>query len=243
MTSSIESQFVLFGTDHLTTMLLIAATSVALPMAMRQVEQQRRERLFAIFLGAALVIHEFVKIGTRVWVYDMPLVQHLPLHLCGAATFLVAYVLARRSYTAFEVAYFWMMGGTLQAIATPDLKHGFPSIMYLTFFLGHGLVVLGVVYAIVVYEFRPTLRSVARTAVVTLCYMAVVGCLNVALGTNYLYLRYKPVQASLMDYLGPWPWYIFGLVLLGLLSCLIYYLPFAWLEWLSKRRTSARDAG
>ena len=241
--SSAESQFVLFGAHHLVTMLLIAATSVALPVAMRQVEQQRTERLFAIVLSVALVIHEFVKIGIRVWVYDLPLVHHLPLHLCGAATFLVAYVLARRSYAAFEVAYFWMMGGTLQALVTPDLKYGFPSIMYLTFFLGHGLVVLGVVYAIVVYEFRPTFRSVARTAVVTLCYMAIVGCLNVALGTNYLYLRYKPVQASLMDYLGPWPWYIFGLVLLGLLSCLIYYSPFAWLEWRSNRRTNGRGAG
>ena len=33
-----------------------------------------------------------------------------------------------------EVAYFWGIGGTLQAIITPDLRHAFPDVRFLQLF-------------------------------------------------------------------------------------------------------------
>lgn len=228
---------------HVLTMLFIVFVSIALPMTMRRAGPGNIERSVAAGLAAALVAHELFKIWVAVYVYRLPLVQHLPLHLCGVATFLVAYVLVRRSYSAFEIGYFWGLGGTVQAVLTPDLQNGFPSLIFVSFFLGHGLVILGVVYATIVYRFAPTLHSVAKTVTVTLAYMALVALLNIALGTNYLYLRHKPEQASLMDYLGPWPWYILALVALGVMSCLVYYAPFGLLAWLSKRRKRRRATG
>lgn len=50
-------------------------------------------------------------------------------------------MVVRRSYSGYEIAYFWGLGGTLQAVLTPDLQHGFPSLVYVNFFLGHGLVI------------------------------------------------------------------------------------------------------
>jgi hypothetical integral membrane protein (TIGR02206 family) len=153
---------------------------------------------------------------------------------------LVAYVLLRRSYGAFEVAYFWAMGGTVQAILTPDLRTGFPSPRYIIFFTSHGLVMVGVAFAIGVYQFRPTLRSVGKALAAIVAYAAVIGLLNPLLGTNFLYLQHKPGGASLLDYLGPWPWYVLSLALLTIVSCFVCYLPFAYLEKHRLRRSRTR---
>ncbi|UCG72422.1 MAG: TIGR02206 family membrane protein [Chromatiales bacterium] len=226
-TGNNDVPFVLFGTEHLLTIATILLAGVLLPLAIRRVGPGTVERRVAVTLAVALVAQELIKIWVRINIYGQPGIELLPLHLCGVSVFLVAYVLIWRSYAVFEVAYFWGLIGTVQAILTPDIPFGFPSLVFLTFFLGHGLVIVGVVYGIAVFGFRPTLRSVWKTIWVTLVYMAAVAPINFLLGTNYLYLRHKPKQASLLDYFGPWPWYILTLIAVGTLLIFIYYAPFA----------------
>jgi uncharacterized membrane protein YwaF len=50
------------------------------------------------------------------------------------------------------------------------------------------------------------------------------------LDSNYGYLRAKPVQASLYDFLGPWPWYLLTLEGLSLILFVLCYAPFAILD-------------
>ncbi len=237
MTTDIENPFQLFGTDHLLTMLLIAVLAITLPLAVRRTQSVSWERGVAAGIGLVLLLHETFRMVFGGHLYGLTPAERLPLHLCGVTLFLVVYMLLRRNYPAFEVAYFWAMGGTLQAILTPDLREGFPAPLYIVFFINHGLVMVGVAYAIGVYRFRPTLRSVAKTLAVTVAYAAVVGVLNPLLDANYLYLRHKPEGASLLDHLGPWPWYLLSLFLATVLFCLLYYLPFAYLERRSVRRS------
>ena len=234
--------FVIFGSDHLLTLLIIAVVAIVLPLAVRQAADDGLDRSVAAVLAAALVLHELFKIWFRVDVLGLSLAESLPLHLCNLAAFVVAYVLVRRSYSAYEIAYFWALCGTLPALVTPDLQQGFPSLLFVVFFVGHALVIVGVIYATVVFGFRPTLRSLAKAIAVTLVYAAVVGPLNFLLGTNYLYLRHKPEQATLIDYLGPWPWYILALMAVGAVFCLVSLAPFALTTWLSKRRDRAHRA-
>ena len=40
-------------------------------------------------------------------------------------------------------------------------------------------------------------------------------------GGNHMYLRSKPVHHSLLNVMGPWPWYIPGAVVLGLALLLV----------------------
>jgi len=62
----------------------------------------------------------------------------------------------------------------------------------------------------------------------------VAGVADFLLHTNYGFLAAKPSNASVIDFLSPWPWYIPELVGIGLLSLLIYYTPF--LIWPPERR-------
>lgn len=218
--------FVLFGPAHLAALVVIALACILVPLGVRHLAGTS-ERTLALALGALLIVYEFSKSAARVVVYDQPLAANLPLHLCSAEVLLVGWMLLRRSYPAFEVAYFWGMGGTLQALLTPDIQDGFPTFAFLTFFTGHGMALLGVAYAIVVYRFRPTWRSLLRTLVVTFFFALFASVVNVVLDTNYLYLMHRPARASVLDYFGPWPAYIPWLVLLAVVLCVVVYLPFA----------------
>lgn len=60
----------------------------------------------------------------------------------------------------------------------------------------------------------------------TALYALFVGLANRALGSNYMYLARPPDTPSLIDRLGPWPWYIGWLVVIALGTMLLLYLPF-----------------
>lgn len=230
-----DAPFVLFGTAHLLTILAIVVVSIVLPVAIRRAGPGRLERTVAWAVASLLVIHECYKVWMRIAVYQQSVAESLPLHLCNVAAFLVAFILVRRDFATFEIAYFWGLAGTAQAVLTPDLPLAFPSLLYVTFFIGHGFIIVGVIYAIVVFGFQPTLRSVSKTILATLAYVALMVPVNFLLGTNYLYLRHKPAGATIIDYLGPWPWYILALIGAGILLCLLCYAPFAVRERLAGR--------
>jgi uncharacterized membrane protein YwaF len=56
-------------------------------------------------------------------------------------------------------------------------------------------------------------------------FAAVVGPFDYLYKTNYFYLRFKPVNPSLLDFLGPWPIYIAGTEAVALVLFLLLYFP------------------
>ena len=221
------ARFALFGAPHIITLLLICGLAVTTYHVGAAAHQAGRARQLAMAWALVLVFIEAFKFWLAVGVFDQPWTESLPLHLCRLSTLLCAAMLALRSYRIFEVAYFWVMGGSVAALLTPDLPYGFPHLLYFTFFIGHGLAVLSVLFAISAYGFRPRLHSITLTVAVTAVYMLIMIVVNGLLDTNFLYLREKPPGASIYSYLGPWPWYVLSAWLLGLVVCGICYLPFA----------------
>lgn len=215
-------RFVLFGDAHLVSLLLIFLLCLWVGRAS---SRDRNVRL-AITLAALLMFQEALKLVLYHGIYEEPWAEGLPLNLCRANEFLCVYMLVKRSYRAFEVAYFWSMGGSVSAIITPDIAQGFPDPRFFSFFVGHGLVVVAVVYAVFGFGFRPRLRSIGVTLLVSGVYASIVAGLNLLLDTNYLYLRAKPAAPTILDLFGPWPGYLLGLVGLTVGVCLLCYAPF-----------------
>src|SRR2546422_6376394 len=150
----------------------------------------------------------------------------LPVQLCDVAGFVAAAALLWRQILLVEVAYFWGLGGTLQAVLTPDLKDHFPSFPYLQFYVTHDLVILAALFLVFGLALQPRPGAVRRTFVLTVVFAIVVGLIDLATGGNYMYLRQVPASGSLLDLMGPWPWYIAAGAVLTLVALAILYAPF-----------------
>jgi hypothetical integral membrane protein (TIGR02206 family) len=220
------SPFILFGRDH-----LIALGLVVLANLLIYWQRSRfgpRSRLaFRFGLAALLLVDEaawhYWNASTGKW----SLQETLPLHLCSVLVFASAYMLVARSYRIYEFAYLLGVAGAAQALLTPDAgMYGFPHFRAFQVIVSHGAIVTAALYMTFVEGFRPYWSSLKRVFIWGNIYMLFVGVINTLLGSNYLYIAHKPATASLIDVLGPWPWYILSLEAVGLALCLLLYLPF-----------------
>lgn len=115
---------------------------------------------------------------------------------------------------------------------TPDLGiYGFPHFRFFQTFISHGLIITSAIYMTVVEGFRPTWKSLLRVAIGINLYMVVIYFVNDAIGSNYLMINGKPTTASLLDILPPWPIYIIYMEVIGVVNCLLLYLPFMVKDW------------
>jgi hypothetical integral membrane protein (TIGR02206 family) len=154
----------------------------------------------------------------------------LPLHLSDLAVILAIVMLLTGSLRLFQFMYFAGLGSSIQAIITPDLgRYSFPHYRYIEFFVSHGGVVLACLFMVFVCKYRPTIRSLWVTVLIVNLYAVCVFFLNKLLRANYLYIMKKPGNASLLDFLGPWPWYLILLEITMIVSFYLLYSPF-WLK-------------
>ena len=147
--------------------------------------------------------------------------------MCSVMVWLTMYMLITNSYAIYELAYFLGIGGALQALLTPDITgYGFPHFRAFNTFLAHGLLVAVPIYMTLVEGYRPTLQSLKRVFIWTNIYVIPVFFLNLWIGSNYLFIAYKPNFPTLLDLLSSWPWYIPELEIIGFAILFLLYLPF-----------------
>ncbi len=150
----------------------------------------------------------------------------LPFHLCDVAAFAGALALLKRRQLAAELCYFFGLTGTLQGLITPALREDFPHMRFFAFFLGHSSVVIAALYVVFGLRLIPRANAPQRLLGWLLVYTAVAGAINAVLRTNYGFLCRKPPSPSLMDVLGPWPWYVASLGAFGWVIFTLLNLPF-----------------
>lgn len=189
-------------------------------------QKWRRPFWWSLLLPFSIVIW----IAFRVARGEFDINDDLPFHMCNLITFSLPFVFLQKRQTLFGVMYFWVMAGTLQAVFTPGLEQSFPHFWYFRYWLIHCGLVVFILYGILVLHYRPTLKHILYAFLAMNALMLVGHLFNLWAGTNYLYTMNKPNQASLLDYMGPWPVYIFVGEFIALFFFFLYYLPFLYLE-------------
>ena len=223
--------FTLFDAGHLAWLSLIGLIGLSFFHFRNVWDENARRKARWIFAGVLV----FSEIPWHIWsiVYDRWTLQtNLPLHLCSVFLWLSAYMLARRSYRVYELAYFLGIGGALQALLTPDAGiYGLPHFRAVQTLIAHGAIFLAPIYMTIVEGMRPTPSSFARVILWTNIYMVFVFGVNLLLGSNYLFIAHKPEFPTLIDALAPWPWYIVQLEIIALAIVSLLYLPFLIKDW------------
>ncbi len=225
----VQPEFVQFGPAHLTVIALLVIISVTLSAAVRYTHSEKVKRNLCRALVVILLGGEWFKYVYTYTQYGSDYFLHssLPLHVCGIAVYLAAYMLITKRQAVFEVVYFWALAGTTQAIITPAVTAGFPSYRFFQFFIEHSAVIIAVCIAVFGLRMRPRAKGVWITYIVSWCAVFVIGGLNYLLGTNYMYLCDPPAGTTPFYFLK-WPWYILFQGGLALVLYTLLWLPFAW---------------
>jgi hypothetical integral membrane protein (TIGR02206 family) len=226
-----------FSAEHLVVLLATAAAAVAAALLARRDPGGARARLGARALAVALVVNEAAFHVVHQVDEGLSPRGDLPLHLTDAATIAAVIALWRESPLAFELTWFWAGSATLQALLTPDLRQPFPDYRWWWFVIAHaGVVVAAVLMA---WGMRRTPRpgAVRRVFAWSLLVtgLAAIGCL--LFDGNYMFLRRKPRDDSLLDVMGPWPWYIVSAAAIALALFWLLDRPFD-----GRRRRTAGSA-
>jgi hypothetical integral membrane protein (TIGR02206 family) len=231
------SPFVLFGPAHLTALAIIVLCCFS-QLYFRKIWGEKERNIVRWVFAIAIVVNESaLHIWSIYWgIWNIQTM--LPLHMCAVLIWLSAYMLVTKKYAIYEFVYFMGLGGAMQAVLTPAdaAAYNFPHFRIMQTFIAHGLLINIAIYMTVVEGFRPTLQSFKRVFIWTNIYMVPVFFLNLAIGSNYLFVAGKPNFPTLLDALAPWPWYIIELEAIAFAIFFILYIPFLIKDWRAKRQ-------
>ena len=195
----------------------------------------RRERFrhwrkpYRYTLLALMIVLEIIQRSWHILLKQDELASHMGFQLCGIAIILAIITLITGKETFLEVIYFWGLAAAPQVLLSPALgPYGFPHYHFIHQFISHTLLINFVLYFTLVEGYRPGPRSPLRVLIITNLYGLILIPVNHFLGTNYLFLCRKPPN-TIMEIMGPWPWYILVLEALAFILFSLVYLP-VWLE-------------
>jgi len=211
----------LFGPLHLSLLAAIAGACILLSWIARL---RKGTRTMRIVLGWGIAVNELIWWVFRYSHEGVHLVN-LPLQLCDATVWMSVLACLTLSGPIVEFAYFAGMAGAGMALITPDLWSPWPAYPAIYFFAAHGAI-LAACSMLVFGGIAPLRRgAVWRAYAILLGYAAAVGAFDAATGANYMYLRQKPHNASLLDALGPWPLYLLPAAAVALAGFWLLWIP------------------
>lgn len=185
-------------------------------------QQKKALHFFAILVSLTVAFFHVYYISQGN--YDIR--TDLPLYLCSLLALIIPIFTYYRKYWMYEILLFWIIAGTTQGVITPDIAIGFPVFDYFRYWVVHlGLLVI-ICYATLVFSMRPRFKSIFKSFFSLQLYVVMMVLINYILGANYFYLNQKPESASVLDYLGDWPYYILVAQLIIVPYFLLIYLPF-----------------
>jgi hypothetical integral membrane protein (TIGR02206 family) len=226
--------FTLYSISHVSMIVLFSVLAFVLFFYRKQLQADLWKKPIRFALIGILIVSE---LSLNIWysftdVWD-PL-DTLPLQLCSISLMLCIFMLITNSYKVFEVTYFFGLAGASQALLTPELFFDFPHYRYFHFFLAHIAIMLACLYMVWLEKMYPTFQSIWKAMIVLNGIAFVVFFVNKWTGGNYMFLSRKPSNPSVIDFLGPYPYYIISLEAVAVLLFSLVYLPF----WLVRRRKS-----
>jgi len=203
-----DGRLVVFGPEHLVLLGIFAAGCIAVAVAGRRLRGRPILEARARRTAAVLILVSCGPFEALDWVHAVHYWRSsLPIQICDFGWFVAAVALLTGSRAWSGLLYFWGLTLCVQGVITPDLDHLFPQAQFFGYWIRHLAPPWAALY-LVAAGVGPRWREYRLVVAVTLAVAAPAMVLNRIFGSNYEYLNAKPVSHSVLDLLGPWPWYV-----------------------------------
>ena len=220
--------FQLFGTVHLLTIFTVIAVSIFLPKLYKDKSEDQKSlmnKIIASIIAAHVIISPYKDLYLLATPYDWR--ETIPLHMCDLSEIFLIWFLLGGPRILYLCAFFWGLGGASMAILTPDISHH--DLDYIFFMIGHGMIIVGIMYATVSLGNRPYAKDILKVSAITaFILLPIVYVINLILGdpANFWYLMAKPDGASLMDVFPEPPLQLLVITPLAIAVFYLIYLPY-----------------
>ena len=230
------SPFILFGNIHLITIALIALVAIFLPLTCKK-QSISNKSLISKVIAFIILSHVIISPYKDLYLLQNPYNwrEILPIHMCDLSEIFLATFLLGGPKILYKCAFFWGLAGASMAIITPDIP--VIDLDYAFFMIGHGMIVIGVMYATISLGNRPYAKDILTVSLITAFVLfPIVYLINLILGepANYWYLIAKPAGASLMDAFPEPPYHLLITTPLAIATFCLIYIPYAIKDKLAK---------
>ena len=235
-------EFALFTPAHFAPILLMLTMIYLIFRSRDKLRAWKHEEKIRYVLAFVLILSDM----TYYWrLVGMPSlganpIDNLPIGVCGWAAIFCSYMVLGKSQRRFDIAYFWLLSGSLFALLTPTpLTYTGPTrFRYYQFWTEHTMGYIAIFYMIFVHKMRPTVRSAVRSYTALLVFAIIAYNVNVMLpGANYLYLARPESAPSVLDILPPN--FALRTAIIVVVITLMFFL--AYLPWLLRDRKAKRE--
>jgi hypothetical integral membrane protein (TIGR02206 family) len=206
------------------------ASPLLLWVLSRHLESERFARGICWLFAGALVVAFVGTFVTRLREDGFDPKYLLPMQLCDWALFATVIALVVRWQSCFELAYFWGLSGTVQALITPAVD---TSTVWrvLAFFVIHSVIPASVLWLLFEFKLRPQRGAYLRVVLWSEAYVIIALLVDAATGANYGFLQRRPPTHSLLDFFSDTRWiYVLQINLTGLLFFLALDLPWQFIR-------------
>ncbi len=220
--------FELFGTVHLITIAVIIVVSVLLPRIYKDKSINQKSTMNKVIAGV-IALHVIISPYKDLYLLANPYDwrETLPLHMCDLSEIFLIWFLLGGPKILYLCAFFWGLGGASMAILTPDISYH--DLDYIFFMIGHGMIIVGIMYATVALGNRPYVNDILKVSAITaFILLPIVYIINILLGepANFWYLVAKPGGASLMDMFPDPPYHLLYTTPIAIAVFYLIYLPY-----------------
>jgi len=220
--------FELFGIVHLITIAVIIVVSVLLPRTYKDKSINQKSTMNKVIAGV-IALHVIISPYKDLYLLANPYDwrETLPLHMCDLSEIFLIWFLLGGPKILYLCAFFWGLGGASMAILTPDISHH--DLDYIFFMIGHGMIIVGIMYATVALGNRPYVKDILKVSAITaFILLPIVYIINILLGepANFWYLVAKPGGASLMDMFPDPPYHLLYTTPIAIAVFYLIYLPY-----------------
>ncbi|GEL08211.1 TIGR02206 family membrane protein [Salisediminibacterium halotolerans] len=205
-----EVPFTTLGAEH-NIMIVVFVFGCTVVYLTRGLIAPRLQRPIEVGIAVSLILFES---GYHIWAVfhgNWDVRFSLPLELSSSSVILTIVLLLYRNEKLFQIVFLIAIGGAIQAIVTPVLGYGFPHFRYWHFFYTHIAVIWVVFYFLWHRAYPLPFISVIKAMIFLNILLPFIYGVNLLTGGNYWFIMEKPAGGSLLDILGPHPWYILGM--------------------------------